>query len=193
MDVFLRCLGHPFASSLDEDFRITPSIKGAPRGLHKSAHPFTIFWGHRATRNRSMMSTIGVVTLPRGSAKLGIYTKEHCPPHATCRELAGQWTVRIFFSFADASVGLLSVHPSPQMPTARVVNHLATAVQRNISECRRKWWEYQQNNPAMQAEGPCCLNNTTVAGETVVAAAYDPGTSRTTIRFLDGTIVVRTV
>ena len=144
-------------------------------------------------QKRYIMSTIEVVTLPRGSARLGVYSKEHCPPHATCRELAGQWIVRIFFSFADASVGLLSIHPRHQIPTARAVNDLAMAVQRNLSECRRLWWLYQQNNPALQSEGPCCLNNTIVAGETVIAASYDPGTSRTIMRFLDGTVVVRTV
>jgi hypothetical protein len=139
------------------------------------------------------MSTIEVVTLHRGSAKLGVYSKEHCPPHATCRELSGDWTVRITFSFADASIGLLSVHTRRQVPTTRAINELATAVQRNLSECRRRWWEFQQNNPALQAEGPCCLNNTVVAGGLVTAATYDPGTCCTRMRFADGTVVTRIV
>ena len=144
-------------------------------------------------QKRSKMSTIEVVTLARGSAKLGVYSREHCPPHATCRELAGQWIVRISFTFVDGSVGLLSTHARQQMPSIRAINELAAAVQRNLPECRRLWWLYQQNNPLIQAEGPCCLNNTMVAGEMVVAATYDPGTSRTTMRFSNGTIVVRPV
>jgi hypothetical protein len=139
------------------------------------------------------MSTIEVVGLPRGSAKLGVYAREHCPPHVTCRELTGDWTVRITFSFADASTSLLSIHSRRQAPTARAVYELEAAVVRNLPECRELWWTYQQKNPIIQAQGPCCLNNTVVAGETVVDATYDPGTRRTTMRFSDGTVVVRTV
>jgi hypothetical protein len=153
----------------------------------------SLFWRVRDEPKWSTMSTIEVVTLTRGSAKLGVYSKEHCPPHATCRELSGAWTVRITFSFADASIGLLSVHPRGRIPTSHAINELATAVQRNLPECRRRWWAFQQHNPLIQSEGPCCLNNKTVDGARVMTAAYDPGTSRTTIRFYDGRVEDRVV
>jgi hypothetical protein len=137
------------------------------------------------------MNTVEVVTLPRGSAKLGVYSKDHCPPHATCRELAGDWIVRIMFSFADASVGVLSIHPRRQKPTAAAVNQLIMAVQRNLPRCRELWWTYQQNNPLIQTEGACCLNHKTVDGARVLTASYDPGTKCTTIRFYDGTGAVK--
>jgi hypothetical protein len=34
------------------------------------------------------MSTFATVSLSGGAARLGIYTRDHCPPHATCRDLA---------------------------------------------------------------------------------------------------------
>jgi hypothetical protein len=137
------------------------------------------------------MNTVVVVALPRGSAKLSVYSKEHCPPHATCRELAGDWIVRITFSFADASVDLLSVHPRRQRPTAAAVNQLILAVEQNLPRCRELWWTYQQNNPLIQAEGACCLNHKTVDGARAITASYDPGTRCTTIRFYDGTTAVK--
>jgi hypothetical protein len=113
------------------------------------------------------MSTIEVVPLPGGSAKLGIYTREHCPPHATCRDTAGQWVVRISFSFTDqTAVGLLSVIPTKRNPGV--------------------WWTYRQNNPLTQAEGACCLNNTAYGKWTVRGATYDPGAYQTRLQFTDG-------
>src|ERR1051325_2846031 len=105
------------------------------------------------------MSTIEVVAFAGGAAKMGIYTREHCPPHATFREQGGQWLVRIAFSFRDDRVALMSIVPPRNSPTMGVINDLADAVRRNLSECRRLWWTYQQNNPLSQTEGPCCLNN----------------------------------
>jgi hypothetical protein len=139
------------------------------------------------------MSVIEVVTLPRGSAKPGVYALEHCPPHATCRDMAGMWEVRISFSFLDASVDLMSIRPAQNNPGSRIINELADAVRRNLKECRRLWWIYQSNNPASQTQGACCLNNTIYAGSVVIDAMYDPGTSRTRLRFPDGAVVEWTV
>lgn len=133
------------------------------------------------------MSTIEVVQLSGASAKLGVYTRDHCPPHATCREIAGQWVVRISFSFTKATaVGLLSVIPSKNHPGNHVMNQLAAAVQRNLPECRYRWWTYQQHNPLIQAGGACCLNNSLYRSWTVKEATYDPGTRKTTLRFTNG-------
>jgi hypothetical protein len=146
-----------------------------------------LFLRVRGRQKRSRMSTIEVVPLPGGSAKLGVYTREHCPPHATCRDTAGQWVVRISFSFTDqTAVGLLSVIPTKSSPGARVVNNLVSAVQRNLRECRRLWWTYRQNNPLTQAEGACCLNNTAYGKWTVRSATYDPGACQTRLQFTDG-------
>jgi hypothetical protein len=140
-----------------------------------------------------MMSLVEVVTLDRGSARLTIQTREHCPPHTTCRELAGQWIVRVSFTFVDSSVDLLSIKVHGQPPSTRAVNDLMDAVRRHLPRCRELWWLYQHNNPRLQAEGACCLNNKNFEGGIVTDASYDPGTSRTTIRFQDGAVVVRTV
>jgi hypothetical protein len=147
----------------------------------------------RSKRKRSRMSTIEVVTLPRGSAKLGVYSREHCPPHATCRDVAGQWVVRISFSFVDATIGLLSINPPRNSPGFRAINDLANAVQQNLPECRRLWWTYQQNNPLIQTEGPCCLNNAVFEGGVVLTATYDHATSSTLVLFSDGSRVTRVV
>src|SRR5882757_519297 len=90
------------------------------------------FWRVRNKPKWSKMSTIEVVSLPSGSAKLGVYTKEHCPPHATCRELTGDWIVRITFSFADASTSLLGIHVRRQRPTASIIHELAAATLKNL-------------------------------------------------------------
>lgn len=133
-----------------------------------------------------------MVTLRGGSARLGIYTGDHCPPHATCRDTVGQWVVRISFSFIDQTgVGLLSVIPTKSAPRQRVINELALAVQRNLRECRRLWWLNRRNNPAAQTEGACCLNNTSYgSGRTIVDAEYNPGTCETRLRFSTGVTLI---
>jgi hypothetical protein len=137
------------------------------------------------------MSTVEVVTVTGGSAKLSVYSRDHCPPHATCRDSAGRWEARLTFSFLDTAVVLMSLVPLKNHPGNRVVNELAQAVQSNLTECRRRWWEYQKGNPASQAEGPCCLNNQLISGATVLSADYDPATQSTRVCFSDGTTVTR--
>jgi hypothetical protein len=131
-----------------------------------------------------------VVALSGGSARVGVFSRDHCPPHATCRDTAGQWVVRISFSFVNpTAVALLSVIPRRNSPGFRTINELAEAVRRNLRECRSLWWTYQQNNPLLRAEGACCLNNTRYAGKIVADALYDPGTMSTQLTFSDGTII----
>ena len=137
------------------------------------------------------MSTIEVVPVTGGSAKLGVYSRDHCPPHATCRDTAGRWEARLTFSFLDQAVGLLSLIPLQNHPGHRVINELAQGVQRNLSECRRRWWSYQRNNPAMVAQGPCCVNNHAMAGATIISADYDPATCTTRVCLSDGTTITR--
>jgi hypothetical protein len=139
------------------------------------------------------MSTIAAIAFSGGSAKMGVYTRDHCPPHATFRDQAGQWTVRITFSFLDPSVGLMSIIPPQNRPGAAVINELAQAVQRYLPECRRLWWTYQQSNPLIQTEGPCCLNNQQRSGGVIVNAAYDPVACQTRITFADGGVITVTV
>jgi hypothetical protein len=143
----------------------------------------------QGNRKRFTMSLIEVVTLPRGSARMGVYTLEHCPPHATCKDLAGQWEIRISFSFLDSTVDLMSIRPVQNNPGPSIINLLAHAVRQKLAECRHLWWTYQRHNPASQAQGACCLNNIVYAGGVVVAATYDPGTSSTRTRFSNGAIV----
>lgn len=139
------------------------------------------------------MSTIEVVAFSGGSAKMGIYTRDHCPPHATFRDQTGRWIIRITFSFLDSSVLLMSIIPPQNSPGAGVINELAQAVQRNLSECRRYWWTYQQNNPLTQTAGACCLNNQQRSGGVIADAAYDPATCQTRITFADGVVITMTV
>src|SRR5690242_7073249 len=101
------------------------------------------------------------------------------------------WVVRISFSFADpTAVGLLSVIPQQSSPGLRNVNNLVDAVRRNLSECRRLWWLYQQNNPQLRTEGARCLNNMRYGGKTVVDATYDPGIRTTRLQFAGGTTMI---
>jgi hypothetical protein len=165
---------------------MTLSVSGLVGGcINRVQRP--LFLRVLSRQKPARMSTIEVVQLSGASAKLGVQTREHCPPHATCREIAGQWVVRIWFSFTNAAaIGLLSVIPSKNHPGNHVVNELAAAVQRNLPECRRRWWMYQRNNPLIQAEGACCLNNSLYRSWTVRDAIYDPGTRQTTLRFTTG-------
>jgi len=133
------------------------------------------------------MSRIEVVPVTGGSADLSIYTRDHCPPHATCRDTTRQWTVRIAFSFLDRNVQVLSILPPRNSPGHHVVNELAQAVQRNLSECRNLWWTYQQNT--LDPAGPCCLNNQVVAGGLLLEVTYDPATSSVRKRYPNGTVV----
>jgi hypothetical protein len=99
--------------------------------------------------------------------------------------------VRISFSFVDpTAVALLSIIPQRSSPAYRTINELLDAVRRNLGECRRLWWSYQQNNPHLRAEGACCLNNTRYAGKLVTDAAYDPGTGSTRLSFADGSTMI---
>ena len=139
------------------------------------------------------MSTIEVVAFSGGTAKMGIFTRDHCPPHVTLREQTGQWVVRIAFSFRNDNVALLSIIPPKNRPTAAIINELAQAVQRNLPECRRLWWSYQRGNPLSRAEGPCCLNNQQHAGATIVTASYDPAKRETRIELDDHTVITMIV
>lgn len=150
-------------------------------------------WLQGREHSLSTMSTIEVVTCAGGTAKMGIYTRDHCPPHATIREQTGQWTIRIAFSFRDPNVALMSIIPPRNRPSAAVVNELAQAVQRNLAECRRLWWNDQQNNPLTNAEGPCCLNNQQHAGATITKASYDPAACATRIELDDNTVITMIV
>jgi hypothetical protein len=132
-----------------------------------------------------------VVAVPGGSAFLGIYTRDHCPPHATCRDVSHQWTIRITFTFLDSRIGLLSVYPAQNHPGATVIRELERAVHRNLSQCRNLWWTYQQNT--REPAGPCCLKNQTVGGSIVLDAVYEPATSRLRLRSSDGFTTERTV
>jgi hypothetical protein len=132
------------------------------------------------------MSTIEVVPVTGGSARLGVFSRDHCPPHATCRDIAGRWTVRLTFSFADDRVGVKDVLPPQNSPGASVINDLAYAVQQRLPECRRLWWAYRQANPAAMADGACCLNNQLRAGGTISHANYDPATCTVYLRFAEG-------
>lgn len=155
--------------------------------LHQPSVSRSLFLRVLSRQKPARMSTIEVVPLSSGSAKLGVYTREHCPPHATCREIAGQWVVRIWFSFSYATaIGVHSVIASKNHPGNRAINELVAAVRRNLPECRRLWWTYQQNNPLIQAQGACCLNNSLYRSWTVRDATYDPGTRQTTLRFTNG-------
>jgi hypothetical protein len=88
------------------------------------------------------------------------------------------------------AVALLSIIPKRSGPAYRTINELLDAVRRNLDECRRLWWSYQQNNPLLRAEGACCLNNTRYAGKLVTDAAYDPGTGSTRLSFADATTMI---
>ena len=139
------------------------------------------------------MSTIAVVAYSGGSAKMGVYTRDHCPPHATRRDGAGRWIIRVSLSFLDPGVRLMSIIPPQNRPGAAVINELAQAVQRFLPECRRYWWTYQQNNPLNQAEGACCLNNQQRSGSVIVDATYDPASYQTRIAFADGSVITMTL
>src|SRR5579884_4347566 len=74
----------------------------------------------------TIMSTIEVVQLPGGgAARLGIFTRDHCPPHATCRETTGAWVARFSFSYVSAGyIGLMSVIPQKNSPGSRTIHAL---------------------------------------------------------------------
>jgi hypothetical protein len=131
------------------------------------------------------------VPLPGGAAKLCIQTREHCPPHATCRDTGGRWVVRISFSFAYSTlVGLIDVMPPQNNPGPAAINALVAAVEQNLHECRRLWWTYQRNNPLIRTEGACCLNNSTYGSWTVRSASYDPVTCETRLVSTTGQVLI---
>jgi hypothetical protein len=89
--------------------------------------------------------------------------------------LGGRWVVRIQFSLAYPTlVGLLDVRPRKNSPGAAAIRALEAVVEQNLHECRARWWTYQRNNPLIQAEGPCCLNNAPYGSWIVRSASYDP-------------------
>lgn len=139
------------------------------------------------------MATIEVVTVSGGSARMAIFSRDHCPPHATFLDQSNRWVVRIAFSFRDADIALMSIIPPRNQPGLAVINALAEAVRRNLPECRRLWWAYQQSNPASQTEGPCCLNNQQHAGAIIVSASYDSAKRETRIELDDRTVITMVV
>jgi hypothetical protein len=136
------------------------------------------------------VSTVAVVSVPGGTAKLGIYSRDHCPPHATFRDQANTWVVRIAFSFLDSTISLLSILPFNNAPSAQVINTLAQALtEENLSECRRLWWMFQRDNPSNRTAGPCCLNGQLFGSSVILNATYDPTARRTRLEFVDGSVI----
>ena len=99
--------------------------------------------------------------------------------------------MRISFSYADPiAIGILDVMPPKNNPGLAVINALASAVQQNLHECRRLWWDYQRNNPLIKTEGACCLNNSRYGSWTVRNATYDPRTRETLLAFTTGQTLI---
>jgi hypothetical protein len=145
------------------------------------------------TIGRALKAFQEVGTIDRvGSVHVGIWAKDHCPPHATAKDPGG-WTMRIEFSFADGNVDLLDILPTHSAPTVTVVDNVIDAVRQNLPAYRTMWWNYQQNNPVnLRQGGPCCLDNKTLpTGELVLSATYHPALDEVTLRYTDGTSVTR--
>jgi hypothetical protein len=125
-----------------------------------------------------------------GNISIGIFTLEHCDPHATCRAKNGLWTIRIDFSFIDDDVSLRDVIPAAAQVAAFVVGQLLEAVRKNLADYRALWWQYQKANPASQPRGACCLNNRMIQGRIVTSATFNPADSKTTVALADGTVYI---
>jgi hypothetical protein len=87
-------------------------------------------------------------------------------------------------------VGILDVMPPQNNPGAAAINALAAAVEQNLHECRRLWWIYQRNNPLIQTEGACCLNNSAYGSWTVRSASYDPVARETRLVLTTGQTLI---
>jgi hypothetical protein len=136
------------------------------------------------------MSTVDNITFGGGTAKVGIWAKEHCPPHATVRENTNEWTMKITFSFADGDVALWKIRPTKSIPAADTINAAIDAVRNKRREYRNLWWLYQEHNLSNRRQGgPCCLNNKTVPRGEILSATYDPAKNERTFRFKDGTAI----
>ena len=160
--------------------RARGTLDGGASAIAKSRH-----W--RASR---AMSTIDHISFSGGSAKVGIWTRDHCPPHATVREDTREWTMKIEFSFADAYVGLHSIRTIKSAPSADAIDTAIDTVRGNRRAYRTRWWNYQRQNPANDKQGgPCCLNNQITQRGAIATATYDPTRDERTLRFKDGTSI----
>jgi hypothetical protein len=136
------------------------------------------------------MSTIDRITFSGGTAKVGIWAREHCPPHATVRETTDEWTMKIEFSFINENVDLWKIRALKSLPAADAVNAAIDAVRNKRREYRTLWWKYQEHNVANRRQGgPCCLNNKTIPRGEVASATYDPTKNERTLHFKDGTSI----
>lgn len=69
---------------------------------------------------------------------MGVYTRDHCPPHATCRDNAGNWVARTESSFLDDVVSLMDILPIHNAPSKRATDALENLVAGRLPACRKK-------------------------------------------------------
>jgi hypothetical protein len=129
---------------------------------------------------------------PRAGARVVIASDDHCAPHARHKEEG--WVVRLWFSFASAAVGVMSIAPTESAVRQRQLNHLRDKVVTALRACRKKWWESKHTT---------CLENKWVArisagdmevlserpegARQVRSARYDETTCGTALIFSDRT------
>jgi len=133
------------------------------------------------------MATIDTTNIAGvGTVTIGVFTLDHCPPHATCRDGNRRWTVRINFSFIHNTVSLRDIIPPWAAPPADAVAQMENLVASNLRAYQEMWWNYQQRNPSGNTIGACCLDNQALGGGVVQSATFDPATGTTVVALSNG-------
>src|SRR6185437_13428768 len=131
----------------------------------------------------------------RTGAAVYVFSDDHCPPHVHVRHRGEGWIARVRFSYLNSTVTLLSIAPTQNIPSQRVVNTLLSDIQAGLSECRRSWWNTRQTtcleNQWAAVPGPgkveLCAERTASARQ-IAQAPYDPDKESLRVIFRNGAI-----
>ncbi len=116
----------------------------------------------------------------RIGARVVIASDDHCPPHVHAFHRGEGWVVRLWFSYASADAGVLSIAPTNHAVRQRQLNELRDEVAEHLAACRRVWWD---------TNGTTCLPNKwvhAVSGETVVLDGWHAGARQVETAIYDG-------
>jgi len=116
-----------------------------------------------------------------GQVIIWVNSRDHCGPHAHCRDQARTWEGRIYFSFISNNVVSFDCL-SKKDPGQAVFAEILKQIPGRLSPLRREWWRCNSNGTG------CCLANTMQDDATgrprrVATALYDPATNTTELTF----------
>jgi hypothetical protein len=125
-------------------------------------------------------------------ATVYVFADDHCAPHVHARHRGEEWIARVEFSYLSNPLHLISIKPTQNEPSQRVINRLLDDIQNKLSDCRQKWWITKQTTcltnqwALVPAAGRIdVLSKHRPGAKQIAGASYDPTTERVLVSFRD--------